>query len=190
MTKYRLLSDFELFALFKSGDRNAFAEIYERYFGLLYLHAANRLKEKDEAKDLVQELFFNLWTSGSSLQLKTNLSNYLYTCVKNAVLNVIAHKHVEQKYIQAIDLDTQVEACTDYWVREKQLADIIEKEIDALPPRMKQVFLLSRKANMTYIEIAERLDLTEQSVRSHVKNALRVLRVKLGTLLHLFTFLF
>lgn len=185
MTKYIPLSDLSLLDLFKSGDDLAFSEIYDRYFGLLYLHAVNRLKDKDEAKDIVQDVFSDLWSARSQLDIKTNFSNYLYTCVRNRILNLIAHKTVKEKYIVSLSRNTNIEAITDYRVRENQLKDIIEQEIDKLPPRMKTVFLLSRKSNVTYIEIARNLNITEQSVRSHVKNALKILRVKLGLFIFL-----
>ncbi|PTS93303.1 RNA polymerase subunit sigma-70, partial [Pedobacter sp. HMWF019] len=71
----------------KSGNQDAFSEIYDRYFGALYLHAFNRLRDKDEAKDLVQELFSYLWSKRSILEPKSNFSNYLYTWVRNRILN-------------------------------------------------------------------------------------------------------
>ena len=184
---YKSLSDLELVDLLKSGDQMAFAEIYERYFGVLYLHAYDRLRDKDEAKDLVQELFSSVWCKRDQLEPKTNFSNYLYTWVRNRVLNTIAHQQVKDRYRASLpDWIIATESLTDHRVRERQLAAIIEKEIQALPVKMRKVFELSRKANMSYKEIAEKMDLTEQSVRSHVKNALRILRVKLGVLLYIF----
>ena len=180
----------ELVDLLKAGNQHAFAEIYERYFGVLYLHAFNRLGDKDEAKDLVQELFTYLWSKRNTLEPKTNFSNYLYTWVRNKVLNDIAHKTVEQKYRSVLAIEISAgEALTDHRVRERQLAAIIEQEVQSLPPKMREVFELSRKHNLTYKEIAGQLNLSEQSVRSHVKNALKILRAKLGLVLFLY-FLF
>lgn len=187
MIAYHSLSDLELVDLIRSGNQNAFAEIYERYFGLLYLHAYNRLRDKDEAKDLIQELFSSLWMRRDNLAPKSNFSNYLYSWVRNSVLNSIAHKQVEEKYLASLpDWVNESESFTEHRIRERQLAAIIEKEVQALPPRMREVFELSRKAYMNYKEIADKLNLSEQSVRSHVKNALKILRVKLGILIYVF----
>nr|WP_068887586.1 RNA polymerase sigma-70 factor [Pedobacter panaciterrae] len=190
VTKYKELSDVKLFELTKSGDRSAFTEIYDRYFGLLYLHALYRLKSKDEAKDIVQDIFSDLWSGRCTVDPKTNVSNYLYTSTRNRVLNAFSHKNVQSRYHASLDWNENTESFTDHRVRERQLKSIIEKEIDALPPRMKSVFLMSRKANMTYVEIARDLEITEQSVRSHVKNALKILRVKLGVKIYLLISLF
>ncbi|MGF7079296.1 RNA polymerase sigma-70 factor [Mucilaginibacter sp. UYCu711] len=186
MTVYSAMSDLELVNLLRSDDELAFAEIYNRYFSLLYLHAHRRLKDKDEARDLVQELFAYLWSKRRVLEPKNNFSNYLYTWVRNRVLNNIAHKHVEDRYRALLpNWLSEAEVHTDHRLRERQLAAIIESEIQQLPPKMREVFELSRKANMNYKEIAEKLNLTEQSVRSHVKNALKILRARLGVLFYL-----
>src|ERR1035437_8656376 len=86
MQVYSSLSDLELSAFIKEGNHAAFAEIYERYFGVLFLHAFKRLKDEDEAKDSVQELFTTLWLKRESLVLKTSLSGYLYAAIRNRVL--------------------------------------------------------------------------------------------------------
>lgn len=186
MAEYDRMNDLELVDLIRCGNKHAFAKIYERYFEVLYLHAYHRLRDKDEAKDLVQELFSYLWSHRESLIPATNFSNYLYTSVRNRVLNIIAHKCVEDRFLSSLQhTDNNTEAITDHLARERQLAMIIEKEIQSLPPRMRQVFELSRKANLSYKEIAARLELSEQSVRSHVKGALRLLRTKLGLWVYL-----
>lgn len=189
-TKYKELSDIHLFELTKLGDRAAFTEIYDRYFGLLYLHALNRLKDKDEAKDVVQDIFSDIWSGRCNVDPKTNVSNYLYTSIRNRVLKAFSHKNVQERYQASLNWEESIESFTDHRVRERQLKSLIEKEIDALPPRMKSVFLMSRQANMTYVEIARDLQITEQSVRSHVKNALKILRVKLGVIIYLLISLF
>lgn len=185
MATHSRYTDQELLTFLKQGDHAAFTEIYDRFFSVLYLHAFNRLRDKDEAKDAVQELFTTLWIKHESVSF-TNLSNYLYTAVRNRVMNVIAHRAVESKYLSALPNSVIVEDCvTDHRLRERQLADIIAMEIAALPPKMREAFELSRKTNMSHKEIASKLGITEQSVRSHVKNALKILRLRLGLILYL-----
>jgi len=185
MTAYSTYTDQELATLLKGGDGDAFAEIYERFFSVLYVHAFNRLRDKDEAKDAVQELFTSLWDKRESLSF-TNLSNYLYTSVRNRVMNVVSHRAVQSKYLSKLPKSIVIEECvTDHRLRERQLADIIAKEVATLPPKMREAFELSRKTSMTHKEIAEKLGITEQSVRSHVKNALKILRIRLGLALYI-----
>lgn len=183
MPDYSQISDSDLQHLLMTGDPHAFTEIYDRYKGVLYQHGLNMLKDRDEAKDILQELFTSIWTNRDSIQIQTNLSGYLYKCLRNRVLNQIAHRHVESKYILSLEkFIARGEYITDHRVRERQLAELIEKEIDALPPKMREVFRLSRVSNLSHKEIAEELSLSEQTVRTQVRNALRLLRVKLGLL--------
>lgn len=184
MEDYSKFCDSELQGLLMGGDARAFTEIYHRYKGVLHQHALNMLKDRDEAKDILQELFTNLWHNRESIHIQINLSGYLYSGIRNRVLNLIAHKQVESKYIASLeDFIHKGEFITDHRVRERQLAELIEKEIAALPPKMREIFRLSRISNMSHKEIAEGLSLSEQTVRTQVRNALRLLRVKLGLLI-------
>lgn len=180
------ITDQELLSLLREGNEAAFSRIYNRYFDSLYLHAYKRLRNTDDAKDVVQELFTTLWLKRDTITPKTNLSNYLYTAVRNRILNLIAHQQVAERYLLLLPACINPADCiTDYRLRERQLAEIIDKEIQALPAKMRNVFEMSRKGNLTYKEIAEQIELSEQSVRSHVKNALKILRGKLGILAYL-----
>ncbi|SHG16712.1 RNA polymerase sigma factor [Pedobacter caeni] len=179
MTSYDDLPDSDLTERLRLGDSAAFAEVYERFFVVLYKHALNRLRDEEQAKDIVQELFEDLWSKKASLFIQSNLSNYLYTAIRNKVLKVIAHQNVVSAYAaKQVAFLKPDEGLTDHRVRERQLAAIIEKEVQSLPPKMKAVFELSRKHNYTHKEIAEQMDITEQSVRSHIKNALKILKIK------------
>lgn len=183
MAAYSKFDDSELQRLLMLGDPYAFTEIYHRYKRILHQHALNMLGNREEARDILQEIFTCLWGNREELTIKTNLAGYLYQSIRNRVLNHIAHKQVESKYISSLhDYIYKGEFITDHRVRERQLAELIEKEIDALPAKMREVFKLSRISNLSHKEIADELSLSEQTVRTQVRNALRVLRVKLGLL--------
>lgn len=186
MLTYSLLSDLELIALLKEGDAAAYTVVYNRYFNELYIHAYARLRDKEEAQDVVHELFATLWNKRAELMFKSSLPAYLYTAVRNRILDVIAHQQVESRYVTSLQHFIEEGYCiTDHQVRERQLAALIEKGISELPPKMRAIFELSRKHAMSHKEIAEQLNLSEQTVRTQVKNALRILRLKLGLMLFL-----
>lgn len=174
-------SDAELTVFLREGDSAAFAEIYARYFGLLYVFVHRKLKDQDDAKDILQELFTTIWIKRETLNFSGTLSTYLYAAARNRMLDRISRKGIESRYIESLqEFSNEGQVTTDYRVRERQLASLIEQEIDALPAKMREVFLLSRRDHLSYKEIAGKLDLSEQTVRSHVKHALRILRVRLG----------
>lgn len=183
MISYRTLQDHDLIDLIKSEDEAAFKEIYERYFNVLYVHAYKRLQDREDAQDVVQEVFTILWDKREQITPTISLLAYLYTSVRNRIFNNISHKQVESSYIQSLQYFIDQEICqTDYLVRENQLHALIEKEIAALPPRMQEIFSLSRNGHLSHKEIATQLDLSEQTVKKQVHNALRILRAKLGLL--------
>lgn len=188
MDAIKTLSDAELVDLLKSGDRVAYTEIYDRYILILLNHAYNKTRDREEAKDVVHEVFTTLWAGRENFNCQYNLSGYLYTAVRNNILNQVVHNNVKDKYLASIarfinNHNNQV--ITDHLVREHQLSIIIEKEIAELPPKMRQVFELSRKQHFSHKQIAEKLDISEQTVSKHVTNALRILRVRLGVFIYL-----
>lgn len=181
MSSYSVLTDQELATYFREGDRHAFAEIFERYNDLLYAHAYNKLRNKEEARDIVQDVFVRFWNKHAEIELKSNLSGYLYVMMRNSIFSLMSHKSVVNNYAASFNqFKYEGEAITDHLVREKQLAAIIEREIAALPPRMREVFELSRMENLSNKQIAERLGLSEFTVADQVKKALRVLRLRIG----------
>jgi len=185
MRVYRSYSDSELAYLLTQGDELAFTEIYNRFYGLLFIHASKRLNDDEEAKDVLHQLFESLWVKRLQVAPDGNLSAYLYTAVRNRVLDVFAHQKVESKYVDSLQyyID-QDHVATDYMVREKQMALLIEQEINALPPKMREIFVLSRKQNKSHKEIALELGLSELTVKTQVKKALRILKSKLGVVIY------
>ncbi|HEY0666596.1 MAG TPA: RNA polymerase sigma-70 factor [Sphingobacteriaceae bacterium] len=185
MSKYNLLSDAVLSSLLKEGDREAFTEIYERYKYILHAHALNKIRDREEARDVIQEVFIYLWDKREVINIDNNLSGYLYKAVRNAILNKITHKQVQGKYLDAMksfSIKDNIE--TDYRIRERQLTDFIEGEIARLPSKMREIFELSRKAHLSHHEIAEKLNISDQTVSKQVTNALKILRVKLGIFIY------
>ncbi|MBK0379299.1 RNA polymerase sigma-70 factor [Mucilaginibacter segetis] len=184
MNTYEGYSDQELLDLLRLGDRSAYTAIYHRYKFILHHHAFNKLRNREEAQDVLQEVFTNLWLKREALQIRTNLSGYLYSAVRNRVLDIFAHREVKLKYVSRVKPELS-SVPTDHLVRENQLRAIIEKEIANLPPRMREVFELSRKQHLTHKEIAELMGTSEETVKKQVSGALKQLRVKLGVLAYL-----
>ncbi|SFB83134.1 RNA polymerase sigma-70 factor, ECF subfamily [Parapedobacter composti] len=182
MSPYSELSDHELFASLKEGVAAAYAEIYQRYKGVLYAHAFRMLENREEAKDTVQEVFAALWTKRDKLEVKTSLSAYLYMTIRNKVLDHIARRRIQDRYYDSYQsfADLHENCLTDHALREKELANLIEREINALPVKMKAVFVKSRQEHFSHKEIAEQLNISEKTVKKQINNALRVLRLKLN----------
>ncbi|MDB5157292.1 MAG: polymerase subunit sigma-70 [Mucilaginibacter sp.] len=185
MIPLNAVSDQDLVSLLQEGNEAAYVEIYNRYKWLLHTHAYRKLGDRDAANDIVQDLFTSLWSKREDVFITTTLSAYLYTAVRNRVLNIIEHRFVESKHIDSLlNYANGYTSATDHLVREKQLMAIIQKEIAELPPKMREVFELSRKSHLTHREIAQQLAISEETVKKQIKNALKILRVRLGLLVY------
>lgn len=183
------LTDNELLILLKEGDKPAYTEIYNRYKTLLQSHGYKKLGDPEEVKDILQELFASLWTKREEIPATTNLSGYLYVAMRNKVFNLLSHKQIENRYVQSLQQFIDDGNYITDAIREKEFASLIQIEINALPAKMKEVFILSRKDNLSHKEIALKLKISEQTVSKQITNALKILRVKLGTLFFLLYFI-
>jgi len=181
MQKLSANDEGELLSKLQKGDKWAFEIIYQEYKELLYVHASKYLSDQEAAKDIIHDVFVNLWQQKDTLHIQENLKAYLYQSVRNRVINHQLKSRRADDYVHSFQrFLIHAQADTDYLVRENILTEQIEQQIASLPNRMRTVFELSRKEGLSHKEIAKQLDITEQSVRSHVKGALKILRLRLG----------
>ena len=185
MAPHQNLTDQELIARLRQGDQHAFAEIYRRYDKLLYLFAYRKLKDREDAKDVVQEVFSWLWNNRQNISSETSLNSYLYKSVLNKVFDIFRHQNIIQKWIdQGKHYIDVADSETDYLIREKEIREIIQREIDLMPPRMKEIYELKRKHYLTVKQIAEELDISEHTVSTQLKRAQKHLKLKLGIVIY------
>lgn len=181
MADYSKYNDEELFDLLKQDDQKAYLEIYDRYKILLQNHAIRKLSDMNDVEDILQELFIDLWDKRSAIHLTTGLVNYMYTAMRNRIFNLFYKRQREGSYLNSLAAVIEKgEYVTDLSLREKEYTEIIKSEIDALPARMREVFLLHRNEGLTYKEIAEQLGTSEFTVATQIKKSLKTLRLRLG----------
>jgi RNA polymerase sigma-70 factor (family 1) len=181
MIDYKRFNDVELLGMLKASDRRAYTEIYNRYHYLLLNHAYKKLRDEELAKDVIQELFAGLWLRREQEINAANLAGYLYTITRNKILDIFAHQKVRSNYVESSLQDFARHnsySNTDHLVREKEFMIYIEREIQALPKKMREIFELSRKGNLTHKEIAEQLDTSEHNVSKQISNAIKILKKK------------
>lgn len=183
MGGYSTYSDKELTDLLKSGDQSAFTEIYNRYWSIMYAHVYKMLRDREEAKDVLQEIFSKLWLKATEIRSNQNLAGLLYIAARNRVLNLIEQNRVRNDYVKSIaSFISEIDPGAIDRVDEKKIAQIIEQEILNLPPKMREIFEMSRKENLSHKEIAEKLNISDQTVKKQVQNALKIIRPKISNL--------
>jgi len=191
MDTNRELSDKELLSQLIAGDRFAYTTIYNRYKHLLFLFASKRLSDPQDAEDILAEVFLSLWTRHPELNQDQEIVPYLYNAVRYRIISLYAKQKVAARYLDSFngylsDMFSSEEA--DHLLRHNELSALIEKEISALPNKMREVFLLSRNSHLNRAQIANELNLSEQTVKSHMHHALKILKTKLGTMMVLVFF--
>ncbi|WP_293933002.1 RNA polymerase sigma factor [Sphingobacterium sp. UBA6645] len=181
MDNYNILSDSELVTLLKRQDRSAFAEIYDRYSMMIYYKINQMLRDENVSKDLVQDLFTSIWEKSELIRDNVGISSYLYVAARNRVLKYIQKGKTRSDYLAEIGkYNLMVSDQTLEKIDEKDLMLLLTAEIAKLPAKMREVFELSRLEDLSHREIAQRLGLSESTVKKQVQNALKILKVRLS----------
>lgn len=180
MRRLKKISDEELLELFRNGDEAAFEELYNRYWAELYASAFKRLRIKEAAEEIVQDLFTSLWTKRDSLVIHTSLQNYLYSSIRYLVFAYFS-KQDNRKTYEDFVLGGPISGDTS--TEDRIYLNDLERNLDQglrrLPQKCRSVFELSRKQYKTNKEIASFLGISEKTVENHLTKALRTLRLHL-----------
>ena len=161
----------------------AFEELYHRHWKKLYAFAYKRLRSKEMTEEVVQDFLTNLWANRRSIVIKTSFEGYIYTSVRNLVLNYIAKETRRSAYTQFVQMfRSEVDNSTEETVYIKDFYSNLQKELEYLPAKCRSVFEMSRQENKSNKEIAEQLGISEKTVEGHLTKAIRRLRIHLNTL--------
>ncbi|WP_343556227.1 RNA polymerase sigma-70 factor [Sphingobacterium sp.] len=176
--KFNKLPEHILLIEIKRGNYEAFEELYERYFDILYGLAFNLLRDKEAILDIIQDIFLWFWQNRGKWEL-VSCKGYLIMAVKykisgyfraNKVKNQF-YDYLETSFIDKIDESTQLEA--------KMLQEFLDLVVEDLPERCKAIFKLSRNSQLNNKEIAQMLKISEKTVEAQITIALKRIRESL-----------
>jgi RNA polymerase sigma-70 factor (family 1) len=169
-------NDEMLLAALSRGDSAAFIEIYNLYWYRVFSVAYKRIRNKEIAKELTQDLFLKLWEKRETLKPQ-KIENYLFVAIKNAVIDHIDSGLVEGKYLDHYKAFGETNCnTTQNIVAFEDLSGTIEKGLAELPAKSQQVFRLGRLDNWSTNEIAQHLNLSEKTVGYHLTKSLKFMR--------------
>jgi len=181
MVAYHNLSDERLVALLKDSDPKAFAAIYERYAESLAGFAGSKLYNLDDARDILHDLFTKLWESREQLNITTSLQSFLFGILRHRIIDKIRKNIVREDYAAVYQsLNNTFFENAGRELEFKDLLQTVAKSLDELPPRVKEIYKLSREEGLSNREIAEKLNLSEQTVKNQLTVALKHLRKALN----------
>ena len=169
-----------------AGDERGLEKIFRAYVPSLCTFANSYLDSRDEAEEIVQDLFHRLWEQRLTIEMPRGLRPYLYSAVRNRALNVLRSRRIEHSLHERLLRDEAVRAgvvespAPDGELAAKDLADARDRAVADMPPRCREVFALLRHRHLSYSETAEVLGISPKTVEIHMGRALAFLRERLA----------
>ena len=162
------------------GDEDAFCELYATYKNRLIYFAMRFLKSREYAEDVFQDAFTVVWQSRRFINPDASFSSYLYTIMRNRILNQLRNAANEEKLKESIL--SQALDYTEDTKREVMLNDLkslISHALQQLTPRQREIFEMSREAQLSHKEIADKLGISVNTVQEHISISLKLIRTYL-----------
>ena len=173
-------NNFFLAEQMKLGNSKAYDFLMDSYYKKLCGYAYTLSHDHAAAEDIVQDVFVKVWSNKKQINTSFSIKSYLYKSVYNEFINQYRKNKpvffIEKKYLESVDLVVEN-------TRENldDLLQLVDKQINKLPPKCRQVFLLNKKEGLTHIEISEYLNISIKTIEGHMTRAFSMLREKLNT---------
>lgn len=170
-------TDDQLIFAMRKGDESAFKVLYDRHWPEVYTMVYRRLGDEEATKDIVQDIFVNLWLSMKEIIVESTLAPYLNKAARNRTISFYK-KNIASFSRNNIFQDEQVQHSVELNMEALELEAFFNQEIAEMPDNMRKAFVLSRQENKSIREIAEELSLSEQTIKNNISQALERLRKK------------
>lgn len=179
MNRLNHSADADLSSRLRSGDRYAFQIIFEENWLDLYTYAFRKIRSKEEAEELVQSVFLELWEKRERFEIVT-IKHFLKVCCRNKCIDFIRKKILEGKYeAHHKAYWSLVDNSTEHDIIVHDLSDQIEGGLRTLPEKSQLIFRLSKMEGFTVKEISKQVNLSDKAVEYHLAKALRTLKIYL-----------
>jgi RNA polymerase sigma-70 factor (ECF subfamily) len=181
MTNY---SDIDLLKKLCEGNEEAFEFIFFNYYNKLCIYANFLLRNKETAEEVVQDVLLKLWETRNKLDITVSLRSYLYRAVHNKSINHITYLRTREKHLKNLTDDINMKTIiyplsNNYPVANlisKELEDEIEKALNALPEKCRTIFKLCRFENLSYQDVAKKMNISVNTVKTQMKRAFEKFR--------------
>lgn len=177
-----------IFLKLQEGDENAYKQIYLHYYERLCIFLLNYTRDRALAEDLVQESLLKLWTNREQLQSAGSLNSYLYRLTYNRFIDYCRKEKYIDRELEEFRSESLYELIEENDEEYQSRLEKVKKAIEELPPRCKEIFIMSKQRGMSYKEIAAQLEITNKTVENQIGKALAIIRERVKS--NLFTILF
>ena len=172
--------DKELVELLMTGSQEALGELYVRYKKRLFYACYQYVRNKDDAEDIVQDIFLQLWEKRHDLNPELSFSGYVRTIAQNTTLKLFRHFDVHSRFAQNILMnETDSTNETEDAIIDNDYVKLLNELIERLPPRQKEIFRLSRIEGLSHQEISKQMNISVENVRNQVSLALKKIKSQL-----------
>lgn len=167
-----LLSQIEM------GNMTSFNKLYEKHWEDVYIRAYKRLKDSEQAKDIVQEIFTYLWTKRETLEID-NLPAYLNIAVRNKVFKIVAKAQTSHAFFDTLESVSPASLQPDSNLLTKEFFNSYENKVNALPKKKQLIFRLRYNEDMSTKDIAEQLKISRKTVQNQLASAVETLKTSI-----------
>jgi RNA polymerase sigma-70 factor, ECF subfamily len=171
-------SNTELVTLLKKGDMAGFDAIYNKYCHKLHQFVLMYLKQKEDAEEIVQEVFIKIWQSKNKIDVYASFESFLFTIAYNATMSLLRKRMSETKsreYLKSLQQVSSAEQVLDE-IQYKDLKQKVESLLKQLTPRQEEIYRLSREKGLTHEDIARKLNISESTVNNHLVKTIKFLK--------------
>lgn len=169
------LSDEQLFNNLKQGDQQALNQLFQRYYEDLVRAAEQLVITQEIAEEIIQDFFLHLWLKRTTLEINGKVSSYFFVAIKNRSINYLKSQYAKLHFVEPSEA-LSLAATERENLEANELASVIQEAIDKLPKKCRTIFLLSRRSELTYQEIANELTISKKTVETQMGIALKRLR--------------
>jgi len=164
----------EILSGIKRKDSKSFDLLFEQYYKKLSNYVNSIIHDPSEAEDIVQNLFADIWLNAEHIHITVSFSSYLFRSCYNAALDYLKHSKVQERYRSAHSRQQEITFAESLEFQE--LLEVIEDCINDLPDQCRKIFRLSREEGLRYSAISKKLNITENTVDTQIRRALKKIR--------------
>ena len=169
------------------GDVKSIEVLYLTYYNKVQTYTSSHLHNSVKAEDATQDVFLKIWRNRHNLLEGENVNSYIYMTARRVVLDIYRDEKYAQRHKEWAESNRSEESVEVSCVNE--IEDIAARMIECMPPKRKEVFMLSRRNGLTAKEIADKMDLSVNTVNKHIALALSSLKKKLNDYLSILVLL-
>lgn len=180
-----------LLARVSNSDESAFRELLQKYHRQVYGYIIHLIGSREDAEEIVQDVFMKIWKSRSGLSEVKDFKAYLFVISRNLSYNKLRQAVRVARLLKQWEKEQNIDVPTQTDEDDKNfMFKILDKAIERLPKRQQEIFLLHKRERLQYVEIANRLDIGKETVKSHLKAAIKSIKIYLKSFLLLFVIIF